>query len=209
MGTSPFLVGIATHSMLDRKTYFIREHVGLLKLVDTYDILDPQTQAKIGQAREEIPVWSQFMRLLVNKRMLPTTVNVYEGSEEQPDDLVFSITRGFTFLRSKVEIIDSHGNEIGYFKQKLLSLGGAFTVFSPQDEVVAIVKGDWKGWNFRFLKEEEELGTISKKWAGLGKELLTSADNYVINIHGDPDPTTNTLLLAAGLAVDTIFKERA
>lgn len=206
---SPFLVGTTFRSMLDRKTYFIREHVGFLKLADTYDILDPKSQAQIGQAREEIPIWSQIMRLFINKRLLPTTVNVYEGSDEQPDDLVFSIHRGFTLFRSRVDIVDSHGNEIGYFKQKFLSLGGAFTVFTPEDEVVAMVKGDWKGWNFRFFKDEQEIGMISKKWAGLGKELFTSADNYVIDLHGDPDPTINTLLLAAGLAVDTVFKERA
>ena len=71
-----------------------------------------------------------------------------------------------------------------------------------------MLKGDWKGWNFRFLSGETELGIISKKWAGLGKELFTSADNYVISLHGQPEPTLNLLLLAAGLAVDTVLKEK-
>ena len=37
--------------MLSRKTFFIREHVGFLKLSDTYDILDPETQ-KTSRDRE-------------------------------------------------------------------------------------------------------------------------------------------------------------
>ena len=39
--------------MLNRKQYFIREHAGLLKLSDVYDILDPESKAKIGEAREK------------------------------------------------------------------------------------------------------------------------------------------------------------
>ena len=69
------------------------------------------------------------------------------------------------------------------------------------------MKGDWKGWNFRLLnKAERELGTITKKWAGIGKELFTSADNYIVAFRGSA-PAQAILLLAAGLAVDTIYKE--
>ena len=34
--------------MLNRKTFFIREHVGVLKLSNTYDILDPETKEQLG-----------------------------------------------------------------------------------------------------------------------------------------------------------------
>ena len=70
------------------------------------------------------------------------------------------------------------------------------------------MKGDWKGWNFRFLvASEREIGTITKKWAGIGKELFTSADNYIVSFTEAPDPGKAVLLLAAGLAVDTVYKE--
>ena len=45
------------------------------------------------------------------------------------------------------------------------------------------------------------------RWAGLGKELFTSADNYVIALTQEPKPSEAILLLAAGLAVDTVYKE--
>ncbi len=83
----------------------------------------------------------------------------------------------------------------------------AFRVFTSDGREVALVKGDWKGWNFRFLSGETELGVVTKKWAGFGKELFTSADNYIISINGEPDGTINILLLAAGLAIDTVLKE--
>ena len=74
---------------------------------------------------------------------------------------------------------------------------------------VALLKGDWKGWNFRLLdKSEKELGTVTKKWAGIGKELFTTADNYIISLNEEPSPAMAILLLAAGLAVDTVYKEK-
>lgn len=58
--------------MFDRSSYFIREHVGMLKLTDTYDILDPDSQEQIGIAKEEPGGMIVALRFLVNKQMLPT-----------------------------------------------------------------------------------------------------------------------------------------
>jgi uncharacterized protein YxjI len=194
--------------MLTRPTYFIKEHTGLLKLTDTYDILDPDTQTQLGQAREEVSGLVKTLRLLVNKSLMPTRISIYEGSGEAPQKHLFSIHRGVTLFRPKVEITDAEGHSLGYFKAKAFTIGGAFRVFTPDDEEIALVKGDWKGWNFKFTSGQDELGEVTKKWAGMGKELFTSADNYIIKINGAPDATINTLLLAAGLAIDTIYKEK-
>lgn len=196
--------------MLNRQTYFIREHVGFLKLSDTYDILDPETKEQLGIAKEKPGALMHLLRLLVNKRFLPTTVFVYEGaSAEDESKLLFSIRRGLTFLRAKVDVCDRSGTVLGYFKRKLLSLGGAFFVFDAGGSQIATVKGDWKGWNFRFLDESDrEIGTITKKWAGIGKELFTSADNYMLSLNQEPSAVNAMLLLGAALAVDTVFKEQ-
>jgi len=196
--------------MLNRNTYFIREHVGFMKLSDTYDILDPETQDQLGIAKEKPGAFFHLLRFFINKRLLPTTVHVYEGSDpEDENNLLFYIKRGFSLFRSRVNVCDPEGRVIGWCKSKMLSIGGAFRVFDASDNEVALVKGDWKGWNFRFLDSaDNEIGTITKKWAGIGKELFTSADNYIISLHGQGDPGRATLLLAAGLAVDTIYKEK-
>jgi len=196
--------------MLNRTTYFIREHVGMMKLSDTYDILDPETQEPLGIAKEKPGTLIHILRLVINKRLLPTAVYVYEGSDSQDDEkLLFSIRRGASLFRAKVRVLDASGNLIGWFKSKMLSLGGAFRVFDASGNEVASVKGDWKGWNFRFLDAAgNEIGTITKKWAGIGKELFTSADNYIISMNEETNRASSVLLLAAGLAVDTVYKEK-
>ena len=194
--------------MLNRNQYFIKERVAFLKLTDIYDIFDPQTQTQIGQAREEVSGLIKFLRLLINKSLMPTCISVYEGPGENPTKRLFSIKRGMTFLRPKIVIHDSSGASLGFLKSKMLSLGGAFRVFTADGTEVALLKGDWKGWNFRFLSGETELGVVTKKWAGLGKEMFTSADNYMISINGKPSPEMSILLLASGLAIDTVLKEK-
>jgi uncharacterized protein YxjI len=195
--------------MLNRTTYFIREHVGMLKLSDTYDILDPESSAQLGIAKEKPGALVHVLRFFLNKSLLPTAVHVYEGNDPTDESkLKFSIRRGITFLRSKVNIHDSSGQSVGYFKSKLFSIGGAFHVFDAHDNQVAFVKGDWKGWNFSFKDNaDREIGRITKKWAGAGKELFTSADNYMLSLNEGHSPEKATLLLAAALAVDTIYKE--
>jgi uncharacterized protein YxjI len=196
--------------MLDRQSYFIREHVGFMKLSNTYDILDPESQRQIGIAQEKPGTLIHILRFLINKQLLPTKIFVYSGdSAENESALLFSIQRGMTLFRSRIDILDRDGKSVGWMKSKAFSLGGAFRVHDAADNEVALVKGDWKGWNFRFLdKAEQEIGSITKKWAGVGKELFTSADNYIIALKGVPTSERSVLLLAAGLAVDTVFKEK-
>ncbi len=195
--------------MLNRQSYFIREHVGFMKLSNTYDILDPDTQRQIGIAQERPGALIQVLRFLINKQQLPTKIFIYSGDNaENESALLFSIRRGITLFRSRIDILDRGGMTMGWMKSKAFSLGGAFRVYDAADNEVALVKGDWKGWNFRFLDHsEQEIGSITKKWAGVGKELFTSADNYIIALKGASSPDRSALLLAAGLAVDTVYKE--
>ena len=193
--------------MLDRRTYVVKERVGFMKLASTYDILDADSGAPIGVAKEEPPGVVKYLRLLVDNRWLPTVVNVYERETDPP---VLSIHRGVALFRPKVHVT-AQGQQLGYFRAKAISIGPSFRMFDMQDREVGSVKGDWKGWNFQLLGTSgEELGRVTKKWAGLGKELFTTADTYAISLSDAAAGRREVaqLLLAAGLAIDTVFKEK-
>lgn len=192
--------------MLDRRTYVVKERVGFMKLANVYDLLDPDTGQPIGIAKEEPPGPIKYLRLLMNNKWLPTVVNVYEREGAAP---TLSIHRGVALFRPKVHVT-AGGRELGYFKAKFISLGPSFNIFDMQDREIGSVKGDWKGWNFQLLTPQgEELGRVTKKWAGL-KELFTTADTYVIALSDSAAGRQDVaqLLLAAGLAIDTVFKEK-
>lgn len=194
--------------MLNLNTFLVKERVTVMKLVDTYDIFDPDSGNQVGIAREEPSAWAKWLRLVLSKQLMPTTINIYEREGEPP---LFSIHRPFSLGRPKVQVRDASGSPVGYFKSKLQTLGVGFWVYDNQDNQVAEVKGDWKGWNFKFLSSTQaEMGLVTKKWVGVAKELFTSADNYIVSI--DPmaaaQPTTRMLLLAAALAIDIVYKEQ-
>lgn len=193
--------------LLDRKTYVVKERVAFAKLTDVYDIFDADGGQRLAVAKEEPAAWAKWLRLLINKQLMPTTVNVYENELGEP---LLTIHRGVALLRQKVQVT-MRNQSLGSFRAKLFSLGGGFLIFGPQGEPIGEVKGDWKGWNFQLLGAQgEELGRVTKKWAGLGKELFTSADNYAIALSDAAAARKDVaaLLLAAGLAIDVVFKER-
>src|SRR5438876_7155853 len=121
---------IASGSLLERTTFFVKERVAILKLTDIYDILDPATGQQIGIAKEEPPMWAKWLRLAVNKHSLPTAVNIYEREGQPP---VATVLRGFTFLRSKLQVTAADARKFGYFRSKLLSLAGCSLVFDSQE----------------------------------------------------------------------------
>ena len=41
------------HEVLSKKVYLVKEHVGLLKAANNYDVHDPDTGAVIMECREE------------------------------------------------------------------------------------------------------------------------------------------------------------
>ena len=198
--------------MLQLNQFFIKEHVGLFKLSNAYDIIDPSTGVKVGLAQEKPGGFILFLRLLINKQMLPTKIEIIESPDENGvGKNIVTIKRGLTFIRSKVRVFIEGDKEIGYLKSKIFSFGGGFWIYDSFDKKFAEMKGDWKGWNFKLLDVTgKEIGTVTKKWGGLGKEMFTSADNYMIAISDSSqhDIGAKALLLAAGIAIDTVFKEK-
>ena len=56
---------------------------------------------------------------------------------------------------------------------------------------------------------ETELAHITKKWSGVGKELFTSADNYILQISESVpvDSVARQLIVAAVMCIDMVLKE--
>jgi len=191
---------------MDLQRFLVKEQVAFLRTADTYDIFDPDTGKQVGSARENCGGLVHLLRWFVNKMLMPTTVEMRDAG----GNLVLTIYRPIQLFRARVDVRDANQQKIGSFKSKLFSLGGGFWVYDVEDQLVAEVKGDWKGWNFRFLTSDgAELGLVTKKWAGLGKELFTSADTYIVSLSDDlaDHVPTKTLLLAAALAIDIVYKE--
>ena len=106
-------------------------------------------------------------------------------------------------------IIPENDQYIGGFKQKFFSIGGSFAVLDADEQPVCQLQGKWTGWDFRFIANDTEFAQVSKEWAGIGKEMFTSADNYALAISDavPADHVARQLILAAVMCIDMVLKE--
>jgi uncharacterized protein YxjI len=194
------------HPALQRNMFFVKEHTGVFKAANNYDVLDPQTGQIVLLCREEgLGFFTKLLRFTDYKRMTPFDVRI-----KSPEGVTLvRVTRGVSLFMSHVKVRDEHDREVGGFKQKFFSIGGRFTVLDAQDQPVCTLQGNWTGWDFKFVTGGTVLAQVTKKWAGLGKELFTSADNYMLTVADSvrPDDPRRLLLLAAVMSIDMVLKE--
>ena len=194
------------HPVLNNNLFLVKEHVGFLKAANNFDVYDMETGEMIIECREpNLGVFTKMLRFTDYKRMTPFHIELNTPSGES----VVSVKRGVSLFLSKVSVEDNFGERIGGFKQKLFSIGGAFSVLGPSDQELCTLKGKWTGWDFSFKAGSNELARVTKKWGGLGKELFTSADNYVLQISDSvpPDNPVRGLIMGAVMCIDMVLKE--
>jgi uncharacterized protein YxjI len=193
-------------SWQDVNQLLVKEHIGFFKIANNYDIFALAGGEKLLECREpNLGLMTRWLRLTDYKRMTPFEIDIADASGE----LVVRVKRGMSFFLSKVQVHDGDGRLIGGFNQKFLSVGGAFTVLDEHGTPVCELVGKWTGWDFQFKAHGVQLARVTKKWAGLGKEMLTTADNYVLDISDavPPGSPTRKLILAAVMCIDMVLKE--
>lgn len=194
------------HPLLNQNLFFIKEHVGMFKAANNFDIYNPDTQELMMTCREEqLSFLTKLFRFTEYKRMTPFHIEIKSSLGEK----ILTVKRGVSIFLSTVEVFDGKDNLIGRFKQKFFSIGGKFDILDTNDSVICTLQGQWTSWDFKFMRDNDELAQVSKKWAGLGKELFTTADNYMLSINESvkKDDHARILILAAVMCIDMVLKE--
>jgi uncharacterized protein YxjI len=194
------------HPSLQQNQFFVKEHLGILKAANNFDIHDPVSQQVVLTCREpNLGFFTKLLRFTDYKRMTPFSVEISTPQGQR----VLTVKRGVSILLSTVDVMDEHDQVVGHFSEKLFSIGGKFDVLDAQRQVVCTLKGKWTSWDFRFMRGESEIARVTKKWSGVGKELFTTADNYMLVI--DPSVSASDpvrlLILAAVMCIDMVLKE--
>ncbi len=191
-------------AFFDSNDYFIDEKVNLFKFENTYKVYNDKGE-DVGTINQKLTTGQKILRLFLKKPMLPFLLEIRNSQ----DQLEASITRGWTFFLSKIEVKDANGEVIGIVKQKFKFFKPTFKIYDKSEQLIAQISGDWKAWNFNILDAtNNQIGTISKKWAGAMKEIFTSADKY--NVHIDEkyaNQKNKIAVLASAITIDMVLKE--
>ncbi|MGB4813204.1 MAG: phospholipid scramblase-related protein [Methylophilaceae bacterium] len=194
------------NALLNKNQFFVKEQLGIFKASNSYDIFDPQTSQKVIECREpNLGFLTKIFRFTDYKRMTPFHVEVSTPEGKK----ILSVKRGFSIFDSKTEVFDENEKPVGIFRRKFFSIGGKFDVLDMQGNVACTLQGKWTSWDFRFNKDGKELAQVTKKWSGFGKELFTTADNYmlIINESVPANDSVRVLIMAAVLCIDMVLKE--
>ena len=194
--------------LLQKNTFLFKEHIGLLKASNSYDVYDPQTKEIILHCREKnLNPFYKFIRLLIKelKSMTPFEIEI-SGLDGKK---IIKVKKGLSLVLPKIEVFDENDKLIGLIKLKLFPLGNNFEIFDEKGNLVSKLNGSLIGWNFKFVKDKNTIARVTKKWSGIGKELFTSADNYILDIKDDVEKSSPLRLLIFGavICIDMVLKE--
>ena len=117
-----------------------------------------------------------------------------------------SIERPFGFFVSKIKIFNEEGRVIADAKQKFTFLSRKVKIKTPNSGSIECVARAPHLWTFNFLQRNREIARITKKWSG-AKELISDADNFVVDFMNVSDNTLKIVILAMAFALDIMYFE--
>ena len=194
--------------LLELHRMFVRQKAKIIELVNEYAILDEEGN-QVGAIRQEGQSTARKVLRFVSSvdQFLTHRLAVYDATGAR----VIELTRPGKIFKSKVHVTDAAGGAVGSIVQQNVFGKIRFALVDPAGETLGAVNAEnWRAWDFHIADAAgTEVGRITKKWAGLGKEMFTTADNYMVEISPALAGPLRMLAFAAAAGVDTALKQDA
>ena len=194
-------------SLFTEPVLVVNQKAKLIEINNEYAIYDQNgTQIgavrQVGQsmAKKAIRLLSSADQFLTHKLQIV----------DMGGNVVLALTRPAKIMKSKVIVQNGVGQEIGMIVQQNAIGKIRFGLESGGNTYGSINAENWRAWNFNVQDHAgTEVARITKTFEGLAKTMFTTADNYIVNIPSPLDEPLRSLVIAAGLAVDTALKQDA
>jgi len=184
--------------------YFIDQKINYFKFEVEYKVFDDKGE-QIGLIRQKMNKRKKALRLLFRKSTLPFLFEIID----MEGNVVAVLKKNWTWWLSEIYVYTSDDELIGTVRQKWTMLKPAFHIKDTMGNEVARIKGDWKAWNFLIKdSDDQEIGKVTKKWAGAFKESFTNADKYLVSINeGYKEDTNKIVVVSTAITIDMVLKE--
>ncbi len=193
--------------LLTQERFFVNQKAKFIELTNEYKIRDEEGN-EIGHVTEEgQSKLKKVARFVTNlDQMMTHTYGLYDETGTK----ILETIRPRALIFSKVHVKDATGRDVGTLVQgKKLFKKFEFAIESPTGEKLGMVRAEnWRAWNFQLLDAtENEVGRITKKWAGSVKEIFTTSDNYMVEISPTVSGDLRLLMFAVATGIDTAIKQ--
>jgi len=192
--------------LLEMDRLFVKQKAKLIELTNEYGIFD-EDGTPAGSVREEgQSAARKVLRFVSNVDQFLT--HKYAVAEAD-GTVILRMVRPGKILKSKVHVTDASEQPVGSIVQQNVLGKKRFGLESPNGATLGAINAEnWRSWDFQILDAQgDEVGRITKKWAGIGKELFTTADNYLVEIGSAVTGPLRQLATAAAVGIDTALKQ--
>jgi len=182
--------------------FFIHELTGIGNFEEYYQILDSEG-VEIAAAAEEASFGAKIAKLFLDKSLIPAIINVKDSS----GDDILRIEQEFAFPQTNFSVKEPGGKCICVINQKMSLIGSHFDIYDSNMRKIALIMGDFRNKKYLIRRTNNDLlTTINHKNSGFFRDILTTADDYEIELE-NCDYTESLISLAATLCVDFAFHE--
>ncbi len=192
--------------LLSAPTLLVEQPKKFFSVESKYHVYDDQGTELANVAELNLPGWMKVLRFLIKDTSnLPRKLQISDPSG-QP---VLVVDKPFAFFKPKTAVQRPDGTVIGYIAQTIKIVGGTrFQLLDQNGQFVGLISGRWHGWEFTITDaQENEIAQVNKKFAGLTKELFTTADRYGVQMQPDLPEPLHTLVVASGVTLDVVLSE--
>jgi uncharacterized protein YxjI len=198
-------VGVGGGTIFTEPVLVVNQKAKLIEVNNEYAIYDQNAQQigavrQVGQsaAKKVIRVLTSYDQFMTHKLQVV----------DMQGNVLLALTRPAKVLKSRVIVQDGHGQELGQITQQNAIGKIRFNLEAGGQVHGSINAENWRAWNFNVQDANGgEVARITKTWEGLAKTVLTTADNFVVQIHRPLEEPLRSLVVAASLAVDTALKQ--
>jgi len=190
----------------DLKALLVKQKVEYLEVFtgfetkNKYSIMDTNGSELFWAAEK-----SSFLARLLLRQMRTLKIYILDSNKNQ----VLTLRKPFRFFFSEINVFNMKNEKIGWVKQKFSIFSKKLIVTDKDKNVIYKIKAPFfHPWTFKLLENDQEVGKISKKWSGLGKEMFTSADNFNVIFPDGATPDIKAILLGALFLIDMVYFER-
>ena len=190
------------------ETYIVRQQVEMLEAFtgfetkNRYVITDMEGQELMFAAE----TGGGFILRQFLKSARPFTIQIVDKAGTN----LLTIKRPFKFFFFKADIFSPDGKLLGSIQRRWSLFRRIYSVLDATGtEKFKLFGPILHPWTFNILQDGQEIGKITKKWSGLGKEMFTKADNFGITYEAGLEPDDKDVLLGAVFLIDFAHFEKS
>jgi hypothetical protein len=168
-----------------------------------YEIFDGQKNL-LGNIEEEGKGLWHFLKRIFLRSHRPLKIQI----RSLENVVLLSLHRPFFWFFSDL-YVEYNGKKFGSIHRRFNLIHKNYILLDTyQREIFTIKSPFWRLWRFPIFQRSEQVGTITKKWQGLLKEVFTDADAFMIEFtKSDISLEEKVLIFVAGIAIDFDFFE--